>query len=117
MSSEMSVYAAVAARAMLSARKVAACRNFPMPLHFSCDEYRSRLPRTLAAMAKSGLDVLLIFNQPNRYWLTGYDSFAFVLFECLVLSADGRMVLLTRPTDVPAARHTSVIEDIRVWHD
>lgn len=88
-----------------------------MPLHFSADEYRARLQATLRAMSEAGLDGLLLFNQTSRYWLTGYDSFGFVLFECLVLNADGRMTLLTRPTDVPAARLTSVIEDIRVWRD
>ena len=68
-------------------------------------------------MQKAGYDGLLLFNQASRYWLTGYDSFGFVLFECLYLGADGRLVLLTRPVDVPAARYTSTISDIRIWED
>ncbi|MEQ9572220.1 MAG: Xaa-Pro peptidase family protein [Nitratireductor sp.] len=51
------------------------------------------------------------------YWLTGYDTFGFCFFQCLVVKADGQMVLLTRSADLRQARHTSIIEDIRVWTD
>lgn len=88
-----------------------------MPLHFERAEYDSRIARAVAAMQARGLDGMLLFNQSSRYYLTGYDSFGFVLFECLYLGADGRLMLLTRPTDVPAAFHTSIITDVRVWHD
>lgn len=49
-------------------------------------------------MARRGLDALLIFRQESMYWLTGYDTFGYVFFQCLVLGADGRMTLLTRGT-------------------
>src|SRR4051812_24790196 len=88
-----------------------------MPIHFSVEEYRTRSTRTQRAMAEAKIDALLLFNQASRYWLTGYDSFGFVLFECLVMGSDGRMALLTRPTDVPAAHLTSTIQDVRVWRD
>ncbi len=88
-----------------------------MPLHFERAEYDTRISRAVAAMQARGLDGMLLFNQSSRYYLTGYDSFGFVLFECLYLGADGRLMLLTRPTDVPAAFHTSIITDVRVWHD
>jgi Xaa-Pro dipeptidase len=51
------------------------------------------------------------------YWLTGYDSFGYCFFQCLVLRADGDMVLLTRAPDLRQAQHTSLIEDIRIWVD
>ncbi len=51
------------------------------------------------------------------YYLTGYDTFGYCFFQCLYLGADGRVVLLTRSPDLRQARHTSVIEDIRVWVD
>jgi Xaa-Pro dipeptidase len=34
-----------------------------------------------------------------------------------VVTADGRMVLLTRSADLRQARHTSIIADVRVWVD
>jgi Xaa-Pro dipeptidase len=51
------------------------------------------------------------------YWLTGYDTFGFCFFQCLALTSDGRMALLTRSADLRQAQHTSVIEDIRIWKD
>jgi Xaa-Pro dipeptidase len=40
-----------------------------------------------------------------------------VFFQCLYLGADGKLMLLTRVPDRLQARHTSVIEDIRIWVD
>ena len=51
------------------------------------------------------------------YYLTGYDTFGYVFFQALILSADGHMTLLTRAPDLRQARFTSVIEDIRIWKD
>jgi Xaa-Pro dipeptidase len=51
------------------------------------------------------------------YYLTGYDTFGYVFFQCLYLGADGAMTLLTRTPDLRQAQHTSVIEDIRIWTD
>ena len=51
-----------------------------------------------------GLDGLLIFRQESMYYLTGYDTFGYCFFQCLVLHADGRMVLLTRAPDLRQAR-------------
>jgi Xaa-Pro dipeptidase len=88
-----------------------------MALHFSREEFELRHTRTLKAMAARGLDALLMFNQASMYWLTGYDTFGYCFFQCLVLRAAGDMVLLTRSPDLRQARHTSLIQDIRVWAD
>ena len=88
-----------------------------MPLHFSKEELAERRRRTIEAMGKAGLDGLLIFRQESMYYLTGYDTFGFVFFQCLYLGADGRMTLLTRAPDLRQAQQTSVIEDIRIWVD
>ncbi len=88
-----------------------------MAIHFSVDELAARRRAATAAMAESGLDGLLMFRQESMYYLTGYDSFGYVFFQCLYLGADGTMTLLTRAPDMRQARHTSVIEDIRIWTD
>lgn len=88
-----------------------------MALHFTAEEFALRRRRTLAAMAKRGLDALLMFNQESMYWLTGYDTFGYCFFQCLMLRADGEIVLLTRAPDLRQARNTSIIEDIRIWVD
>lgn len=88
-----------------------------MALHFTREEYRSRIDRVTAELAARGLDGLLMFQQESMYYLTGYDTFGFCFFQCLYLGADGRLALLTRSADLRQARHTSIIEDIRIWTD
>ncbi|MCS6778167.1 MAG: Xaa-Pro peptidase family protein [Geminicoccaceae bacterium] len=86
-------------------------------LHFDEAEFAARKGRTLAAMGESGIDALLLFKQESMYWLTGYDSFGFCFFQCLVLTAAGDFVLLTRAPDLRQAQLTSILGDIRVWED
>ncbi|HJQ56684.1 MAG TPA: Xaa-Pro peptidase family protein [Vineibacter sp.] len=88
-----------------------------MALHFSREELAERRARTIAELQRRGLDGLLMFRQESMYYLTGYDTFGYVFFQCLYLGADGRLMLLTRAPDLRQAQHTSVIEDIRIWVD
>ena len=61
-----------------------------LPPHFTRAEYASRLDVAGTALAAAGLDGLLLFKQESMYWLTGYDTFGYCFFQCLVLRADGR---------------------------
>jgi Xaa-Pro dipeptidase len=88
-----------------------------MALHFTRAEYDRRIKAATSALAAQGLDGLLMFQQESMYYLTGYDTFGFCFFQCLYLGADGRLALLTRSPDLRQARHTSIIEDIRIWTD
>ncbi|MFM9943158.1 MAG: M24 family metallopeptidase [Hyphomicrobiaceae bacterium] len=88
-----------------------------MALHFSTVEFARRKAELLAAMARDNLDGLFLFQQESMFWLTGYDTFGFCFFQCLVLKADGGIVLLTRSADLRQAELTSNISDIRVWRD
>jgi Xaa-Pro dipeptidase len=88
-----------------------------MALHFTPEELAGRRAAAIAAMDRSGLDGLLMFRQESMYYLTGYDTFGYVFFQCLYLGADGRMALLTRAPDRLQAKHTSVVEDVRIWVD
>lgn len=86
-------------------------------LHFEAGEYARRMARLKAAMAAADLDGLLLLKPESHYWLTGYDTFGYCFFQCLAVRADGRMALLTRSADLRQARHTSLIDDIRIWVD
>ncbi|MGI9607546.1 MAG: M24 family metallopeptidase [Acidimicrobiales bacterium] len=88
-----------------------------MPVHFAFEEMADRRRRTAEALTAAGFDALLVFKQESMYWLSGYDTFGFSMFQCLVLTADGRVALLTRAPDLGTARYTSDIEDVRVWVD
>jgi Xaa-Pro dipeptidase len=88
-----------------------------MAIHFTPDELAKRRAAAIADMGRRGLDGLLMFRQESMYYLSGYDTFGYVFFQCLYLGRDDRMVLLTRAPDLLQAEHTSVIEDIRIWVD
>jgi len=88
-----------------------------MALHFTREELADRRKRAVELIQKRGLDGLLMFRQESMFYLTGYDTFGYVFFQCLYLGADGRLMLLTRAPDLLQAKHTSVIEDIRIWVD
>ena len=88
-----------------------------MALHFEQTEFDARRDRLVLEMIERKLDAIVLFAQESMYWLTGYDTFGFCFFQCLVLKADGTMVLLTRSADIRQARHTSTIDNIVVWMD
>lgn len=88
-----------------------------MPIHVEASELAGRRTRAAAELKARGLDALLVFRQESHYYLTGYDTFGYVYFQCLVLTQDGGMTLLTRAPDLRQAHFTSVIEDVRVWVD
>lgn len=87
-------------------------------LHFARAEYDDRRARLRAVMAKRGLDAMLLFAPESHYWTTGYDTFGFCFFQCLVIDAGGE-ALLTRSADLRQAQLTSTLADdaIHIWKD
>ncbi len=90
-----------------------------MPLHFEISEFHARITRAQLALENAGLDAILLFAPESHLWLTGYDTFGFAMFQCMVLDADGRIDLLTRAPDLRQARHTSILRDdqIHIWEE
>ncbi len=90
-----------------------------MPHHFDDNEYAARLASAKAAVNDAELDALLMFAPESHYWICGYDTFGFALFQCLVLTADGQLHLLTRTPDLRQAQYTSTLSDdqIHIWAD
>ncbi len=90
-----------------------------MPLHFTDDEFARRIKRTQKALTDRDLAGILLFAPESHYYLTGYDTFGFAMFQCMVLPAEGQPHLLTRAPDLRQALHTSTIDQSRlhIWHD
>ena len=88
-----------------------------MAIHFTKEEFTERQQKTIEQLKSRQLDGLLMFRQESMYYLSGYDSFGYVFFQCLFLDLNGNLMLLTRAPDLRQARHTSVLEDIRIWQD
>lgn len=90
-----------------------------MPLHFTRAEYALRQAKARAALQAEGLDALLMFAPESHFWISGYDTFGFAMFQCMVLTAQGDLHLLTRTPDLRQALHTSTLsaEEIHIWQD
>lgn len=87
-------------------------------LPFPREEHIARQAKLTAELRARGLDAMLVFSQESLFWLTGYDSGGFVFFQCAIVTADDRpIILLTRRPDLLQARMTSTIQDVRVWLD
>src|SRR5215203_4144981 len=74
-------------------------------LPFPREEHGERVARLRRTLRERGFDAMLVFAQESHYWLTGYDTGGFVYFQCAVVTADERpIVLLTRRPDLLHAR-------------
>ena len=87
-------------------------------LHFDLQEYADRRAKLRTAMEARGLDAMLLFSPESHYWATGYDTFGFCFFQCLVIDGAGE-ALLTRSADLRQAQLTSTLadEEIHIWKD
>lgn len=87
------------------------------PPLFAPEEYAARTASAATDLRNRGLDAIVLFAPESHYWLTGYDTFGFAMFQAMVLDANGRVDLLTRLPDLRQAQNTSVIPhaQIHVW--
>ncbi|MER8759756.1 Xaa-Pro peptidase family protein [Mesorhizobium sp. M0976] len=84
-------------------------------LNFSAAEYRSRLHRVKAGMAAADLDVLVITEPANIYYLSGYDAWSFYTVQALVLFQDVELPLwIGRLVDSATAHITSYLPVDRI---
>ena len=88
-----------------------------MTLHFDKAEYDARRSRACLALEANDLDALLMFAPESQFWICGYDTFGFAMFQCLVLTRSGDLHLLTRMPDLRQAQLTSTLSDgkIHIW--
>ncbi|SLN16667.1 putative peptidase [Roseovarius albus] len=88
-----------------------------MTLHFDAAEYSARHARATQAVQDAELDALIMFAPESHFWLCGYDTFGFAMFQALVLTANGDLHLLTRLPDLRQARLTSTLSEdqIHIW--
>ena len=86
-------------------------------LHFDEAEFDRRREALLEAMHARKLDAMFLFAQESMYWLTGYDTFGYCFFQCLLVTKTGEVALLTRSADLRQAQLTSNIGTVRVWRD
>ncbi len=75
-------------------------------LHFTRSEYDTRIAKTRAAMARRGIELLIVSDPSNMAWLTGYDGWSFYVHQAVLLGHDGEPVWWGRGMDGNGARRT-----------
>jgi Xaa-Pro dipeptidase len=64
-------------------------------LPFSVDEYRRRLDKVREGLRQRGIDACLISIPENIYYLTGFTSTGYYMYQTLILPAEGDPMFVT----------------------
>lgn len=82
---------------------------------FEREEYLNRIGRAKAAMAKRGIEVLLVASPANQFWLTGYDGWSFYTPQMVAVSlAAEEPVWIGRKMDAVGAKFTAFLAPANV---
>jgi ectoine hydrolase len=76
-------------------------------LHFTREEYAARLEKTQRAMAAADLELLIISDPSNMYWLTGYDGWSFYVHQAVIVPVDDTPIWFGRGQDANGAVRTA----------
>jgi Xaa-Pro aminopeptidase len=84
-------------------------------LWFSREEYAGRVRATKERMTAEGIDVLLVVEPQNMYYLTGYDAYSFYVPQGVLVALDEELpVWIGRFMDAVSARRTSYLPDASI---
>ena len=85
-------------------------------LTFPREEYLERIAKTKLLMQKQGMDCLLISQQANMNYLTGYDGWSFYVHQCVILSLDQEQpIWIGRGMDANGARILSFLDHENIY--
>lgn len=82
--------------------------------------FTERLSRFQARLAQDGIDVALITDDDNVYYLTGYYDYLHMEFgrpTILVVPKDGPSLLITPSIDLNSAKAAARVDRIAPWND
>lgn len=82
---------------------------------FSELEFENRLTATKNSMLARGLDVLVVTEPSNMYYLTGYDAWSFYTPQAVLVAQDwSRPVALLRGQDVNGGKLTTFLNESEI---
>lgn len=84
--------------------------DFPFGLPFALEEYEARMARVKAAMETAGIDLLMVTSPENIYWLTGYRTTGYYVYQILLLPLEGTPQFVTSKLEHECVRALSWIK-------
>jgi ectoine hydrolase len=79
---------------------------------FERNEYLARLAKVKAKMSQAGLDVLLVTDPVNIFYLSGYEAWSFYVTQALLVVIDQEEpIWLGRKLDVNGAKLTAFVKE------
>ena len=82
--------------------------------------FRDRMSRFQSSLAEADIDVALITDDDNVYYLTGYYDYLHMEFgrpTILVIPREGEVLLITPTIDLNAAQSAARVDRIAAWND
>ena len=82
--------------------------------------FRDRMSRFQSSLAKADIDVALITDDDNVYYLTGYYDYLHMEFgrpTILVIPREGEVLLITPTIDLNSAQSAARVDRIAAWND
>jgi len=86
---------------------------------FNQEEYDRRLNRVRSIMKglNRGIEVLMIREPINIFYMTGYNTFGILNYEILFIPLEGEASLLVRHNEESIAYVTSWVKNVHTWDD
>ena len=82
--------------------------------------FRDRISRFQSSLAEADIDVALITDDDNVYYLTGYYDYLHMEFgrpTILVIPREGEVLLITPTIDLNSAQSAARVDRIAAWND
>ncbi len=86
-------------------------------IHFTREEFAERQGKVRQRLSALNLDGLLLFKIEDMYWLCGFESDGFCIFNNLFIGTEGGMTHVARPADLANISYSSICEDVRISPD
>lgn len=90
-------------------------QNYPKP--FGKAEYQRRAAEVRAEMRKAGVDVMVVSDFANMYYLSGQESSAQYDYQCLVFPLDGDPILVINEFYQVLYRHQAGIYAVQPYNE
>src|SRR5689334_17959930 len=77
---------------------------------FSIEEYKDRLARLRSGMLAKEIDLLLVTGPENIFYLTGYRTTGYYIYQALVVPLSGEPQFVVRKLEFPNVQSLSWIK-------